>query len=49
MYYSNKSNNLTFEVYASEGNLDVHTEKINVGETETIEVILRYSGMEDAS
>ncbi|MBO6275120.1 MAG: Ig-like domain repeat protein, partial [Methanobrevibacter sp.] len=37
----NKSNNLTFEVYASEGNLDVHTEKINVGETETIEVILK--------
>ena len=41
MYYSNKSNNLTFEVYASEGNLDVHTEKINVGVTETIEVILK--------
>ena len=41
MYYSNISNNLTFEVYSSEGTLDVHTEKINVGETENISVFLR--------
>jgi hypothetical protein len=39
-YFSNKSNNLTFSVYATAGLIDVNTHNIDVGENETIDVIL---------
>ena len=40
MYYSSKSNNLTFSVYMADGSIDVITHNINAGNDEVITVIL---------
>ena len=40
MYYSSKSNNLTFSVYMADGSIDVITHNINAGNDENITVIL---------